>query len=198
MSWRFLPRISVRSWRRMRGSLKQLEEFQDNLMRPSGLAFIPPSRGLILMSAIRDSLRTLTFRFLSGVFPYKRSDASTWVLWFFITVLDDAMAETFCSCRLLWIFAMDEWRNWKEIYLNGSPLFVDRFCVHCVPLSAEALIEPPVELSPTSHLCYLLVFLEIRYPVGGKVKGKIVLQPGWLACTFSQLDDAARDVLFVL
>ncbi|GJS67449.1 hypothetical protein Tco_0682013 [Tanacetum coccineum] len=234
------------------GSLKQLEEFQDNLMvglsagnehragcrRLTDLEAYIPSVEDDFNSAIRD-LRDLNFPLLQE-FSNKK-DASTWDIMDLLR-LDDTVAETLGMTHLqpavnskwftppkrdrviigsqalsvaLDVLCRGEWKTMRNRnLLNISPFLKDVFVSIEDPFSAEALIEPSVEVPATNVLSTMVIvpppdpsiFVEdYDNPDPADVvpentssglgrEGEIDASAG-NGLTLSQLDDEARDAV---
>ncbi|GKC80197.1 hypothetical protein Tco_1130971 [Tanacetum coccineum] len=244
-------------------SLKQLEEFQDNLMRPLEtrlaeihadftrccmrfqesfhphlLNIIAGRRWLLAhgmkllvvkclnsteyMEALRDAfgqadfnsairdLRGLNFLLLQEL--SNKKDASKWDI-MDLLCLDDAVAETLAFSVALDIFRRRVEKMERNL-VERLPFLKDVFVSIDYPLSAEALIEPPVEVPATNVLSTVvivphsgpLVFVEDydnpdladvvseNVTSGPEGEEKIDASAGG-DLAFSQLDDEARDAV---
>ncbi|GJZ66232.1 hypothetical protein Tco_0622928 [Tanacetum coccineum] len=160
------------------GRLKQLEEFQDNLMGPLR------TRERTAGGPSREGF-TMGKR---GRLAFQQKDASTWdVMDLFDRVRHWSQAMSVCFG-----FAVGRvGEKWKgSLILNDSPFLKDDLCPIDEPLYPKALIEPPAEVSATNVLSTMV----INATLGSKSEGKIdVSARGGL--TFSQLDDEARDAV---
>ncbi|GJX64263.1 gypsy type transposase [Tanacetum coccineum] len=160
------------------GRLKQLEEFQDNLMGPLR------TRERTAGGPSREGF-TMGKR---GRLAFQQKDASTWdVMDLFDRVRHWSQAMSVCFG-----FAVGRvGEKWKgSLILNDSPFLKDDLCPIDEPLYPKALIEPPAEVSATNVLSTMV----INATLGSKSEGKIdVSARGDL--TFSQLDDEARDAV---
>ncbi|GJS59494.1 hypothetical protein Tco_0654278 [Tanacetum coccineum] len=105
-------------------------------------------------SAVSD-LHGLNFSLLQEI--SNKKDASTWDIMDLLR-LDDARLGCYGSKHgpLLWIFVR-KGGEVEEIHVASSPFLKDVFVSLDHPLSAEALIEPPVEVPTTNALSTVVI-----------------------------------------
>ncbi|GJT61764.1 hypothetical protein Tco_1005297 [Tanacetum coccineum] len=142
------------------GSLKRLEEFQDNLMRPletrclTDLEAYIPSAEVDFNSAVHE-LRDLDFSLLQEL--SNKKDASTWDIMDLFR-LDDVVAEALGMTDLqpdVSQLMVPIHHKQDRVVIGNQALSVALDIYH--PLSAEALIEPPVKVRATNVLSTVVI-----------------------------------------